>query len=78
LATNLATNTILDQILQDHNQNETLGEMKMDSLGATMVNNDPNGATVALKQVKNGQTEDKISPMTGEGQNRSILLGQIK
>ena len=62
----------ISRILHDHNQKETLGETKMDSLGEIMVNNDPNGATVALKQAKDGQTEDKISPMTGEGQNRSI------
>ena len=68
----------INQILQDHNQKETLGETKMDSLGEIMANNDPNGATAVSKQVKSGQTGDKISLMTGKDQNKRVLLKKYK
>ena len=58
----------ISRILHDHNQKETLGEMKMGILGEA--SNDPNGAIVAWEENKVGQTEDQISQMTGEDQNR--------
>ena len=61
------------QILHDHNQKETLGEMKMDRLGEIMASNDPNGVTVVWEENNNGQTMDQISQMTGEDQNRPFL-----
>ena len=42
------------QTLHDHNQKETLGEMKMDSHGGIMARNDQNGATVVLEENNNG------------------------
>ena len=58
----------ISRILHDHNQKETLGEMKMDILGEA--SNDPNGATVIWEENDNGKTEDQINQMTGEDQNR--------
>ena len=66
------------QTLHDHNQKETLGEMKMDSHGGIMARNDQNGATVVLEENNNGQTEDQINQMTGEDQNRSFLPIKFK
>ena len=66
------------QILHDHNQKETLGEMKMYSLGEIMASNDQNGATVVWEENNNGQIEDQINQMTGKDQNRSFLPIKLK